>query len=151
MVRVSIVFGEGLSSILTKIFTGSRAYHCFWQADDVIYDMHLLRRRRPASYYANSDIVSFDCPEMSVEYLERMLTEDNSEYGWKDYILFSLRGLFHLFGKSTVNANGVICSEMINNDLWARGVHTDFLPSREPPSPADLFEWFVRNRKRNYK
>jgi hypothetical protein len=46
MAKLGIVHGNGLSSILTKFFTGSKAYHALWITDEYIYDMHLIRRRR---------------------------------------------------------------------------------------------------------
>ncbi|MDO8294374.1 MAG: hypothetical protein Q7T29_16150 [Gallionella sp.] len=48
--------------------------------------------------------------------MERQLDVDTATYGWQDYLLFALRPLYHLLGKSTRNAGGVICSEMVNND-----------------------------------
>ena len=77
---------------------------------------------------------------MTREYLEYQLTNDDNTYGVLDYCMFLIRPLFHLVGKSTVNAGGIICSERINMDLWNCGVPTVFRTVDEPPSPADIDE-----------
>lgn len=84
----------------------------------------------------------FDAPAcITAAYLERQLDVDTATYGWQDYLLFALRPLYHLFGKSTRNAGGVICSEMINNDIRACGGVTPWATSDAPPSPCDLYGW----------
>ena len=51
-----------------------------------------------------------ECPvEISADYLDHMLDTDDNTYGWRDYLLFGC-ARDHLFGKSTRNAGGVICS-----------------------------------------
>lgn len=129
---------------LTNFFTGSYAYHAAFvdEAKGYMYDMNLLRRRRPWPAYGNDvQIDLYDCPEVTAEYLEWQLTHDNDTYGIWDYVLFALRPLYHLVGKSTKNAQGKICSEMVNDDLRNCGVQTPFKPTDEPPSPADLERW----------
>lgn len=107
-----------------------------------MYDMNLLRRRRPwPAYGPNTDVSLYSCPEVTKEYLEWQLSHDDNVYGFLDYILFGLRPLYHLVGKSTRNASGEICSEMVNNDLRNCGVQTPFKPDDEVPSPADLERW----------
>jgi hypothetical protein len=54
-----------------------------------------------------------------------------------------MRPLFHIMGKSTINAGGVICSEMVANDLNAHGWGVHF---HQVPSPADL-ELTIGGRK----
>ena len=98
--------------------------------------MNLLRRRRLWPLYPEGHVLLADCPvEVPTEYMEHMLDIDEAAYGWRDYMLFALRPLYHLFGRSTRNAGGVICSEMVANDLNALGWPVHF---PEVPSPADL-------------
>ena len=125
------------SGKLTKFFTDSYCYHVGFVEDDIFYDMHLIRRKRIWSDYSkNKEVTLIDCPApVTREYLERKLATDTSTYGWMDYLLFGLRPLFHLFGQSTINAGGVICSEMVYEDLRECGWPHEFF---EVPSPADL-------------
>ena len=106
--------------------------------------MHLIRRRRLWPTYQPEHVVLAKCPvEVTAEYLDRMLDTDDSVYGWRDYLLFAIRPLYHLFGGSTRNAGGVICSEMVANDLNALGWNKNF---GEVPSPADL-EAVILNKR----
>lgn len=127
--------------MLTLLFTGSTAYHVLWATDTHIYDMNLLRRRRPLDTYRNANVVYYDFPMVTALFLERRLTNDNSTYGFCDYLLFALRPIYHLFGKSTRNANGTICSEMVNQDLIDCGYATPWSIDSEAPSPADIERW----------
>lgn len=107
-----------------------------------MYDMNLLRRRRPWPYYRDGQVLLFDAPgNVTVEYLEAQLTSDENHYGFWDYLLFALRPLYHLIGKSTRNTGGVICSEMVNNDIWECGGRTPWPPAGAPPSPCDFYRW----------
>jgi len=137
--KIGFVYGRKPSSTLTRIFTGSTCYHVFFVDEPAgkMYDMHLIRRRRAWPHYpADRQIILVDCPvDVPAEYLERMLDTDETAYGWRDYLLFVLRPIYHLFGRSTRNAAGVICSEMVANDLIANGWRVRF---PEVPSPADL-------------
>jgi hypothetical protein len=128
-----------LSGKLTKFFTGSYAYHVFLldEASDLMYDQHLILRRRIWPHYgdnANIKLVESPVP-ISREYMEHLLSTSVDAYGVLDYILFALRPIYHLFGKSTRNAGGVICSELVYNVLKANGWGHTF---DEVPSPADL-------------
>jgi hypothetical protein len=137
-VKVGFAYGRKPSSTLTKLFTGSTCYHVFFVDEDAgrMYDMNLLRRRRLWPHYPPERVILSDCPvEVPPEYMEHMLDIDEATYGWRDYLLFALRPLYHLIGKSTRNVGGVICSEMVANDLIALGWHVRF---PEVPSPADL-------------
>lgn len=133
-----------LSGRLTRLFTGCTAYHVAWVDEEggAMYDMNLLRRRRKWPYYPEGLVLLFDAPTaVTVAYLEAQLTSDENRYGITDYLLFALRPLYHLFGKSTRNAGGVICSEMVNNDIRACGGETPWRPNDAPPSPCDLYGW----------
>jgi len=129
--------------ILTKLFTGDYIYHCGWLVDDMFYDMHLLRRRRSWPRYEDATKYIVEFPQVTKEYLESRLTEDESVYGILDYLLFGLRPIYHFFGVSTRNNGGVICSEMCSNDLSECNVTNPFRASREPPSPVDLYKWAI--------
>lgn len=143
--KIAIIFNrDKLSGKLTKFFTGEYAYHALWvdDANGKAYDMHWIRRRRLWPEYKPEQVVLFDSPcPITTEYLERELDTDTQWYGIRDYMLFALRPLFHLFGYSTINAGGVICSEMVNDDIWANGGNTPWPLEVAPPSPADLYRW----------
>jgi hypothetical protein len=137
-VKVGFAYGRKPSSTLTKLFTGSTCYHVFFVDEGAgrLYDMNLLRRRRLWPHYPPERVILADCPvDVPADYMEHMLDIDEATYGWRDYLLFALRPLYHLVGKSTRNVGGVICSEMVANDLIALGWRVRF---PEVPSPADL-------------
>lgn len=134
--KIAFIYGKRPSSILTKLFTGSTCYHVGFTDGANFWDMNLLRRRRLWPLYPDSHVVLAECPvDVPIDYLEHMLDIDEATYGWRDYLLFALRPFYHLIGKSTRNAGGVICSEMVFNDLKALGWPVQF---DEVPSPADL-------------
>ena len=143
--KIAIIFNENnLSGRLTKFWTGCFAYHVAWvdESTGKMWDMNLIRRRREWPHYSEGQALLFEAPgNVTVDYLERRLETDDNTYGWKDYLLFALRPLFHLFGKSTPNAGGVICSEMVNDDIWSTGGSTPWPVSLEPPSPCELYQW----------
>jgi hypothetical protein len=149
--KIAFIFNRRkLSGWLTRIWTGCYAYHVAWvdEAAGLMWDMHLLRRRRTWPHYPKDEVLLFDPPAaVTREYLEDRLTRDGSVYGVLDYLLFALRPLYHLFGASTRNAGGVICSEMVNNDIWAFGGRTPWKPHEPPPSPCDLYRWLSNNSK----
>ena len=129
------------SGKLTKFFTDSYCYHVALvdESRGVMYDQHLILRRRLWPHYDPANVKLVEAPvPVSAEYMEQLLSTDESTYGWIDYCLFALRPIYHLFGKSTRNANGVICSEMVYNVLKANGWDVTF---KEVPSPADLLLW----------
>lgn len=145
-VKIGFAYGRKPSSILTKLFTGSTCYHVFWVDLETgrMYDMNLLRRRRLWPHYPAERVILVEPPvDVPADYLEHMLDIDEATYGWRDYLLFALRPLYHLIGKSTRNAGGVICSEMVADDLIALGWPVRFA---EVPSPADL-ELLILGRK----
>lgn len=142
--HLAVIFNEDrLSGKLTRWFTGCYAYHVAWVdlPNGKMYDMHFQRRRRLWPSYYDSQVLLFDVPEMTVAIQERQLETQNYVYGVLDYALFLVRPLFHLFGKSTRNVNGVICSEMVNNDMRLAGIETPWEVTDEPPSPCDIYRW----------
>ena len=137
--KIAFFYGHGLSGVLTRIFTGSDCYHVAIVDEESghLYDMNLLIRRRvwPDEYAGHKfKLVESPVP-IKREFLEHLLDTDNNTYGWRDYCLFALRPIYHLFGKSTRNAGGVICSEFVYNILVANGWPVRF---SEVASPADL-------------
>ena len=144
--KIAFIFNsDAIFGKLAKIFTGCYAYHVVFLDEEAgtFYDMHFKRRRGNwSTYSANKEVVILPVPSsctISREFLEGKLTNDNSSYGFTDYVLFGIRPLFHLFGKSTRNAKGVICSEMVNNDLVDCGWKWGFSKEEHPPSPCDLY------------
>lgn len=134
--QIVFVYGKPLSSALTKFFTGSTCYHCGFTDGVKFWDMNLIRRRRNWPMYPAERVIVVDCPvAVTAEYLDHMLDTDQSHYGVIDYLLFGFRWAYHLVGKSTRNAGGVICSEMIASDLIQNGWVGHF---EEVPAPADL-------------
>lgn len=134
--NIVFVYGKPISSALTKLFTGSTCYHVGFTDGVKFWDMNKIRRRRLWPLYPVERVIVAACPvAITAEYLDHQLDTDDSHYGTWDYILFGLRGVYHLFGQSTRNAGGVICSEMIADDLNKHGWGVDF---PEVPSPADL-------------
>lgn len=135
--QVVFIYGKPISSALTKFFTGSTCYHVGFTDGVKFWDMHKIRRRRlwPNLYPASRCLLA-DCPvTVTADDLDMMLDTDTSTYGYVDYLLFGLRWFYHLVGKSTRNAGGVICSEMVAGDLILNGWRQRFA---EVPAPADL-------------
>jgi hypothetical protein len=153
VIKLAVIFGpQHWDAALLRLFTGCVAYHVAWVDEErgLMYDMNLLRRRRPWPAYTPSDnviVFLYAVPGVTItrEYLEDRLTQDNSEYGVMDFVLFALRGFFHLIGKPTRNAKGVICSEMCNIDVWACGGKTPWKVEDAPPSPCDWWRWLAKN------
>ena len=135
--KIALIYGKQPSATLTKLFTGSACYHVGFTDGRRFWDMNLIRRRRLwDGLYPPEHVRLVECPvDVTAEYLDHKLDTDESTYGWKDYLLFALRPVYHLFGKSTRDLGGVICSELVCNDLNACGWRVRFA---EVPSPADL-------------
>lgn len=131
-----------VSAWLTKAFTGSTAYHCGFvdESDGTFFDMHLLPRKTHwPRHNAPKWVNLYDVPNLTREHCEQFLKQDSEQtYGWKDYILFGLRPIYHLFGLSTRNAGGWICSELCAEWLRRVGYET---PGGLVPSPADMEAW----------
>jgi hypothetical protein len=135
-VQIVFIYGKRVSSSLTKFFTGSTCYHCGFTDGVKFWDMNLIRRRRLWPLYPAGHVIAVATPvPMTAAYLDQQLDTDSVRYGVLDYALFGLRWLYHLVGKSTRNAGGLICSELVANDLIANGWSVRF---DEVPSPADL-------------
>jgi hypothetical protein len=149
--KIAVIFNQDkFSGRLTRFFTGCYAYHLVFVDEEMgrMYDMNLLRRRRLWPHYNEENYLLFDAPgNVTREYLEHMLDTDKNRYGVIDYCLFALRPLFHLFGKSTRNAGGVICSEMVNIDIRACGGVTPWELDDPPPSPCDFFKFLVSEQQ----
>lgn len=135
--KIVFVYGKPVSSALTKFFTDSSCYHVAFTDGVKFWDMHKIRRRRLwEGLYPSDRVILAEAPAaVTAEYLDHKLDTDEAAYGVVDYVLFGLRWLYHLVGKSTRNAGGVICSEMVSDDLAACGWPVRF---EEVPSPADL-------------
>lgn len=142
-----IINDKKFMGILTKFFTGEYAYHCGWADEEMgkFYDMYKQNRIRSWPAYRDDEVIMFDIPEVTREYLNDTYTKP-IKYSKVDFCLFALRPLYHLFGKSTRNASGKICSEAANDDMWNCGVKTPFDPKNEPPSPADLLR-YLKSKK----
>lgn len=151
--KLAVVHAEPaqhFSARLTQFFTGSTAYHCGFvdEAGGTFFDMHLLPRKVDWPRYdvPGKWVELYDVPGLTREACERFLQRDSvHSYGWRDYLLFGLRWAYHLVGKSTRNAGGLICSELCS--LWLRD--TGFESPVDPvPSPADLACWASNNLHR---
>lgn len=133
---------DKLSARLTLWFTGSTAYHCGFvdESDGTWFDMSWLARKTPwPRYFEPKWVVLYDVPVLTREECEAYLKNDSDiKYGVMDYILFGLRPIYHLFGKSTRNASGMICSEMCALWLNRAGYEIEF---PQVPSPKDLEDW----------
>ena len=73
--------------------------------------------------------------------LEHELNVCDSRYSRLDYVLFAARPILHALGKSTPNAGGLICSEMVNIDAINAGIPTPWPINSAPPSPSDWYRW----------
>lgn len=147
-IQVAIILSRThWDSGLLKLLTGCYAYHCGFVDLEAgrFYDMNLIRRRRRWPYYAGKadvEVELYPAPgAISRQYLEDRLDDAEDVYGVQDFCLFAARPLLHLVGQPTRNAGGVICSEMVNNDLRVCGAETPWTPMQAPPSPCDLRRW----------
>lgn len=137
--KIVFIYGDPkkkLSARMTMFWTKSACYHVGFTDGVKFWDQNLIRRRRLWPLYPPERIIVVDCPaNVTVDYLDYKLDTDTARYGVLDYLLFGLRPLYHLLGQSTRNARGLICSEMVADDLWNCGWGTVFA---SVPSPADL-------------
>lgn len=157
-VKIFISFNnDKLSGKLTKFFTGCYAYHMGFAVPEskAIYDMNLLFRKISMKYRVGDDVALFDLPEgidITEQYLqdevnrgvEELCSNDSmlkNLYGFIDYFLFGFRWVYHIFGKSTPNYGGVICSEKVNDILIKHGWNSPF--KKEVPSPCDFAKYFA--------
>jgi hypothetical protein len=121
-----------------------------------MWDMHkMMRKVFWPGRYPYSNFVLIDAPfELTPEQLDAEIVERTSAfceaksvrealvslYGFRDYIGFALRPLYHLFGKSTRNYGGVVCSGLLRDVArleagWVSPIMGD--TSAPEPSPAD--------------
>jgi len=149
-VKIAIILKASTSNPLKKllgwlahVFTRCDAYHIGFVAHDPksrttwFIDQHMrLRSRRAAGLYKRDQVELYDPPfPVTLDDLsDELLTQDDS-YGWLDYLRFGLRPLFHLFGASTVNLDGRICSEWVRDVGVRRYGWT--APWAGTPSPCD--------------
>ena len=134
--QLAFIYGDRLSSKLTKLFTGSTCYHVAFTDGHCAWDMNLLFRRRLWPQYPAKNVILIPTPvQVTVADLEYELSTAEYSYSFVDYCLFALRPLYHLIGKSTRNQNGKICSEAVADILLSKGWQQEF---KEVPSPADL-------------
>lgn len=147
--QVVFVYGKQPSSTMTMLATSSTCYHVGFTDGFHFWDMNLIRRRRLwKGLYPDDRVILKDAPVgITAEYLNWKLDTDDSRYGYLDYALFAVRWLYHLFGQSTRNMGGVICSELVAEDLKANGWPVRFA---EVPSPADI-EMVLLGRKNAIK
>jgi hypothetical protein len=160
-VKIFIAFNkDSISGKLTKLFTGCTAYHIGFIVPDsgYIYDMNLLFRRvkitEEKAQHIGDTIKLIDLPQGVIlteeDLIERVFSGvedlcDNGSmlknlYGFIDYIMYGFRWAYHLFGKSTPNFGGEICSEVVNNLLIDHGWSSPFI--KEVPSPCDFVKYF---------
>jgi hypothetical protein len=130
-----------LPAILTRFLTGCSAYHIgfYSETSGYFYDMDLRRRRILWADYFNSSKMEtemFPCDDVSESYLKSLVLDSKYRYGFMDYILF----LFRKLGFKVKNRKGLICSEMVNNDLLNHKIKTPWARNAPPPSPCDFLD-----------
>jgi hypothetical protein len=142
-VKVAFFYDKQPQSTLTKWATGSTCYHVGFTDGEKLWDMNWQRRRRLWSTRAAGKFIVVDTPvNVPVWFLESALETDESKYGVWDYLSFGLRLVFK---RLRFNGKGLICSEMVANDLMACG-WTPPAGFPEVPSPADLEQALLGRR-----
>lgn len=151
MIQLAIIYSrKKLTAKLCKFFTGEYAYHCGFVdfENDTFYDMYFTPRKVSWKAKKYKD-VTLHPTILNASDCEEYLKQDSLHmvYSLFDYWLFAIRPIYHLIGKSTPNANGIICSEMCNNWLWRKkpGI-TPFNPLSAPPSPADFVRLYRKGK-----
>lgn len=136
MIAIAIISNpHKISGKLTRIFTGSYAYHIgFVDLErQKFYDMNLLFRRRKWPHYPDETVKLYHCPvTISAAMLEAELDESEEAYGVMDYLSFSVKKLF----PKRPSFKGAICSEKVEQILVRRGGWVS--PFEFVPSPADF-------------
>lgn len=126
---------EKLSGKLTRLFTGSPAYHIGF-VDTVrgkFYDMNLLFRRREWPHYSPEHVRLYACPvDLTAADLEWWLDTDEDWYGMFDYLSF---GIKKLIPGARMSFKGAVCSEKVWQILKWKGWALSF---DGVPSPADF-------------
>ena len=133
--KVAFFYGKQPQSFLAWLFTRSSCYHVGFTDESRLWDMNWIRRRRIWNPSVPMQEILVDCPvPVPVTFLEIQLETDGSHYGVLDYLAFVLRRFFR---RLRFNGKGLICSEMVLNDLKACGWEPPaWMP--EVPSPGDL-------------
>lgn len=136
MILIAVISSRSkISGRLTKLFTGSYAYHVGFVDTErtKFYDMNLLFRRRTWPHYPAADVTLYYCPvAVTADDLEWWLDHDDDWYGVLDYLSFGLKKL--LPGIRT-SFKGAICSEKVWQILQFKGWAQEF---EFVPSPADF-------------
>lgn len=168
-VQLAIIYGKPgkFSADLTQFFTGCRAYHICYVVpkSGMAYDQHLLFRRFEwAGKYKPEQVELYDCPYpiTEEELIEEMLSDIdqlcnskgsiwqrllNTMYGWRDYLLWGLRPLYHALGKSTPNLGGRVCSGRIRDIGASRGWFALGKVTDPEPSPCDWAKYLAEKGK----
>jgi hypothetical protein len=131
-----------IPGLIVKWLTGCGAYHVGFYSEDseYFYDMNMMRRRILWDNYFNPNTMNvemFDCTVLE-KYLQDNILDRHESYGFMDYISF----LFRKLGFKVRNRSGLICSEMVNNDLLLYQNQTPWPKEGPPPSPCDLLRWY---------
>jgi hypothetical protein len=144
--KIAIFYSKkNLFGIMCRLFTGSFAYHVGIIHGEYLYEIHMLLGRRrilikDIDPRKRANMRLFDSPvEISQEYLDREVLNANKIYGFVDYFLFGFRWIPGLRNRLR-DTNGVICSEMVNDDLIAHGWESPWRDGTPPPSPSDLYK-----------
>jgi hypothetical protein len=139
---------KGIYGFLTRLFTGCSAGHIGFlcEGSGWCYDMFLMRRRRKWPVADNRKLAIFESPvEVPEQYLIDKILDSGSEYyGFIDFLLFALRPFYRLVGRPVRNHDGIICSEMVNNDLIENGWASNWPKTSAPPSPCHLLRYFEK-------
>lgn len=153
MTNTKVIFFSRPKSFKNRavaLFTGCPFYHVgFLQWDEEeVYDMYFMRRKRTlAEVQRDNDhekmvFAIVDSPvEIPTKYFQDKILHQNEKYGFLDLLLFAVRPLYNLFGKTTRNQGGIICSEMVNNDLKAHDKYQLAWKCNHPQvdSPCDIW------------
>lgn len=133
--KVVFFYGKQPQAVLAWLFTRSSCYHCGFTDEARLWDMNWIRRRRIWNGFVPMQKILVDCPVLvPVQFLESQLETDGSHYGVLDYLSFVPR---RFFKRLRFNGKGLICSEMVLNDLKACGWEPPaWMP--DVPSPGDL-------------
>lgn len=137
MIQIAIISNPSkISGLLTKLFTGSYAYHVGFVDTEhgKFYDMNLLFRRRLWPHYPEHTVKFYRCPvEVTGEMLEHELDTSEDWYGVLDYFAF---GFKKLFAGKRPSFKGETCSEKVEQILVKAGWESPF--KGFTPSPADF-------------
>lgn len=163
--KIALMYSDTkFSARLTRFFAGTNDYHIAFVSDDLksMWDQHWLFRREDWQQYSEGKHFDlFPCPfPVTAEELDAEVFEDvryfcgkkpwiEVLYGWRDYIAFALRPIYHALGKSTPNFGGVVCSGRVR-DIGARHGWLELgSPQDAEPSPSEWRFWFDSKAGKN--